>query len=96
MSTVRESLVEKRLVTAAKRAGWSAYKFTSPAHRGVPDRLFIHSSGVVAFIEVKRPGGKLTVLQDREIRKLRAHGQNAEWFDDADKAMGWLNGLLDT
>lgn len=94
MSTVRESLVEQRIVARAKRAGWDAYKFTSPAHRGVPDRLFIHSSGVVAFIEVKRPGGKPTPLQDRELRKLRANMQNAEWFDDADKAMEWLDGLL--
>jgi hypothetical protein len=68
-----ESQIEAAAVKAAKADGWEAYKFTSPQRRSVPDRLFIRE-GRVVFIEFKRPGGKLTSGQEREIAKLRKAG----------------------
>ena len=37
-----------------KDIGGIAYKFVSPAHRGVADRLVVLPGGVVWFVEVKR------------------------------------------
>ena len=71
---IRERLVEKHLVTLCTRYGCLTYKFTSPGHAGVPDRLVILPGGETVYIEVKRPGGKTTPLQDRHLRILREQG----------------------
>ena len=68
-----EAQIEAAACQWAKEQGWLAYKFTSPARRSVPDRLFI-KDGRVVFIEFKRPGGKLTEGQEREIDRLRKAG----------------------
>jgi len=68
-----EKDIEKRAVKAAQAAGWRSYKFSSPAHRGVPDRIFIRA-GRVVFIEFKRKGGRVSKLQEREINTMREYG----------------------
>jgi len=47
------------------------YKFTSPARRSVPDRLFITLEGRHFFIEFKRKGKEPTPAQRVEINKIR-------------------------
>ncbi len=89
----RESSVEKEICDYARELGYDTMKFTSPGRRGVPDRALISPQGKVAFIEVKRPGGKLSPLQERELRKLREKNVSAEWFDNAREAIKWIDGL---
>ena len=60
---MRESTIEKHLVAQVKAMGGMAYKFTSPAHRGVADRVVVLPGGVVWFVELKAPGGRLSELQ---------------------------------
>ena len=66
-----EKIIEKKVCEFAEKRGCYVRKFTSPARRGVPDRIFITPSGVVFFIEFKKRGGLTTELQNREIEKLR-------------------------
>jgi len=68
-----EKDIEAKVRAQAITAGWLVYKFTSPSCRSVPDRLFIRD-GRVVFIEFKRPGGRLTSGQAREIKRLRQIG----------------------
>ncbi len=65
--------LERQVVAEAKRRRILCYKFSSPGTVSVPDRLFIHR-GKVIFIELKRPGGKLTEKQKKEHEKLKAAG----------------------
>lgn len=67
---LRESAIEHKVCEIAKRHGWLTFKFVSPAHRGVPDRIFIRS-GQIVFIEFKAPGKKPTKLQAHIIGKMR-------------------------
>lgn len=92
MAQGKEAKIEERLRRWAECHGWLCRKFASPAHPGVPDRIFI-KNGVVAFIELKRPGEKPTSQQAREILKLIEHGANANWFDSVDGATEWLCSL---
>ncbi len=69
-----EKTIEQALVKHVKDQGGIAYKFTSPNRRSVPDRLCVFPGGRVVFVECKRPGGKLTKLQAREIERLREMG----------------------
>lgn len=73
---MREREVEAYLVKSVEEIGGVAFKFSSPARRGVPDRICVFPTGAVVFVETKAPGGRLTRLQDRELRRLRELGQS--------------------
>ena len=71
-------MLEKKIEAAVKQyardKGWLAYKFTSTAHIGVPDGIFISPKGEVSFFEFKQTGKKPTPMQLREHTKLRDKG----------------------
>ena len=73
MSIELEKDIERKAVTAAKARGWISYKFVSPQQRGVPDRIFFRE-GKTVLIEFKRPGGRLSKLQELQINRLREAG----------------------
>lgn len=57
-----------------KKLGGAAYKFTSPAQRGVADRVVCLPDGSTWFVELKAPGGRLSPLQQvfqSEMARLR-------------------------
>ena len=89
--------LEKHLEQAIRRwckdNGYLIYKFTSPAKRNVPDRIVVAPGGKVAFIELKRKGNKPTDGQAVEIFRLVEQGANANWFDDYDRLVEYLQGL---
>ena len=39
--------------------GGVCLKWTCPGHRGVPDRMILFPGGIIAFVELKRPGAKV-------------------------------------
>jgi len=59
----RESEIENYFKWAVERAGGKTYKFTSPSHRGVADRIACMPSGKTYFVELKTKGGRLSELQ---------------------------------
>jgi Holliday junction resolvase len=65
-----EKDVEQSLCKMIKKYGGTAYKFTSPARRSVPDRLCIMPKDKHFFVEVKRPGKTRTKLQKIECKRL--------------------------
>ena len=68
-----EREVEAYLVKQVEGRGGKAYKFVSPAHRGVADRVVVLPGGAVWFVEVKTETGRLSPLQEvfrREINRL--------------------------
>ena len=78
-----EKKLEKRCTDVAKAHGWYSRKFSSPANRGVPDRIFI-KTGDVVFIEFKAPGNEPTEMQEHEMHLIRKHGGNVTWVDNVD------------
>lgn len=84
----REKQVEARIVQRAKEHKGTAYKFTSPGRRSVPDRLIvcpcIPPDMRPLFIEAKRPGEDATGPQEREHKKLRRIGATVFVADDYD------------
>lgn len=69
-----ESSIEKYFKAQCEKRGWLCLKFVSPSRRGVPDRLVIRSCARMAFVEFKRPSGRLSILQMAMIRRLKAFG----------------------
>lgn len=93
---MRESTVEHRLVTEAKKRGGIALKFVSPGIDGVPDRLVLLPDRKFAFVEVKAPGKQLRPLQVRRIGQLRALGYLAYCLDQPDQIGGILDEIQST
>lgn len=83
---MREADIERRVVKYCQRESLLIYKWSSPAHRGVPDRIIV-GRGKVMFLELKQAGKKPTALQLREIARIRDAGGWATWADNADDAI---------
>ena len=88
---MRESTVERKLVTDAKKRGGFALKFVSPGLDGVPDRLVLFPGGRLAFVELKAPGKKMRPLQVRRAEQLRALGFRVYCVDNKEM----IGGVLD-
>ena len=82
---MREKTLEKKLVMAVKAMGGIAPKFVSPGFDGVPDRLVLLPSGVIAFVEVKAHGKTPRPLQVARHDLLRRLGFKVYILDDETK-----------
>ena len=71
-----EKEIEKYFVKCVQAVGGKAYKFVSPTNRGVSDRVVCFADGTTHFVELKRPGGKLSPLQQMFASDMRALNQN--------------------
>lgn len=93
---MRESVVERRLVTEVKKRGGLAPKFVSPGLDGVPDRMVLFSGGRMAFVEVKAPGKRMRPLQVHRAGQLTALGFRVYCMDRPDQIGGILDEILST
>lgn len=88
---MRESMVERKLITEVKKRGGLALKFISPGLDGVPDRLVLFPGGRLGFVELKALGKKMRPLQVKRVKQLRVLGFKVYCIDDP-KLIG---GVLD-
>jgi len=93
---MRESLIESRLRTEAKKRGGMAIKFVSPGLNGVPDRLVLMPSGRMAFIELKATGKTPRALQLKRKRQLEALGFRVYVVDGTEQIGGILDEIQST
>lgn len=90
-----ESVLQQKIMKAAKARGILAVKVEAVGRRGLPDLLLIHN-GRTVHVEVKSPKGtgRLSVLQERMIATLRAHGAEIFVVDSLKKALAMLDTML--
>lgn len=89
--TVLEKQIERYLVDRVKALGGVAYKFTSPAHRGVADRVVCLPDGQTWFVEVKTEGGRLSPLQKVFMSDMARMKQNYVCLWNKEQINEWLN-----
>lgn len=65
-----EKQIEAAVCKYAESKGFLQYKFSSPGHWAVPDRIFFGDLNCVFLIEFKREGEKPTPAQQREAGRL--------------------------
>ena len=68
-----EKDIEKKVCKYAEEKGFLVRKYNSPGVTGVPDRILFGHGGVF-LIEFKKPEGRLSAAQRREIARIRDHG----------------------
>lgn len=90
---MRERDIEAYLVKRVKELGGEVRKVQWIGRRGAPDRLVMlpllvlsghwesHHNGKTVWVELKAPGKKPTVVQQREHERMRHMGQRVEVVD---------------
>ena len=68
--------IERYLVRRAIEHGGKAYKFVSPGHVGVADRIVLLPKGKVWFVELKTAKGRLSPWQKLFAAEMRRMGMN--------------------
>tara|TARA_B110000858_G_C17805329_1_gene477642 strand:- start:2188 stop:2478 length:291 start_codon:yes stop_codon:yes gene_type:complete len=93
---MRESVIEKYLVSKVKAAGGVALKWSAPGNNGVPDRIiFLPDTFLtrLVFVELKAPGKLPTKLQLAVHKKLLTYDQSVVVVDskqEVDRLLGEL------
>ena len=87
---MKEKIIEKYLVQRVKDLGGRAYKFTSPAHRGVADRVVCLPNGQTWFIELKAPDGRLSELQKIFASDMALMNQKYAGLWSKEQIDGWI------
>lgn len=91
-----EKEVEKFLVREVKKIGGISFKFISPGNAGVPDRIVILPTGKVVFVELKTDNGKLTKLQEAQIKKISNLGADARVLRGIEGVKEFINEIQST
>lgn len=68
---MRESKIEKFLVSEVKKRQGLALKLNSISMAGLPDRLILLPNGIIFFVELKSEGKKARPLQENVHRILK-------------------------
>ena len=89
-----EKHLEAKVILYAKSRGCLIYKFSSPSHAGVCDRIIIAPFGQVGFLELKRQGERPTALQQKFLDDVVKQGGNAGWVDNLADAKLFINFLI--
>ena len=80
-----ESQIEEHLVAYAQSKGCMVEKLVMLGKRGWPDRTIIGPYGNVGFVEVKRPGGRLSAQQIKVMEALNLRGAFAYAADSVEE-----------
>ena len=88
-----EKAIESFCVKEARARGGKAFKFTSPAQRGVPDRIICLPDNKVGFLELKGSTGKPTTLQKYWIKFLNNLGLNAGIANSKESVKEFMDNL---
>lgn len=78
--------IEAALVRRVKALGGICEKFVSPSRRAVPDRIVLLPGGRIVFVELKSPGMRPSVAQQRDHERRRALGFDVRVIDSMESA----------
>lgn len=75
-----EQQIQAKKIKELEAQGYYVIKLMKTNKNGIPDLLAIPRNSDVIFIEVKRPDGKLSKLQEYRINELKSHGISTELY----------------
>lgn len=75
-----EQQIQAKKIKELESQGYYVIKLTTTNKNGIPDLIAIPPNSDVLFIEVKKPKGKLSKLQEYRIKELKKYGIKTEVY----------------
>ena len=75
-----EQKIQSKKIKELEALGYYVIKLKLTNKNGIPDLIAIPNNSDVEFIEVKKPKGKLSKLQEYRIQELQKHGVKVEVY----------------
>tara|TARA_R110002012_G_scaffold218587_2_gene389906 strand:- start:8361 stop:8600 length:240 start_codon:yes stop_codon:yes gene_type:complete len=75
-----EQKIQFKKIKELEQEGYYVIKLTTTNKNGIPDLVAIPKNSDVLFVEVKKPNGKLSKLQEYRIKELEQHGIRTEVY----------------
>jgi len=72
---VTEQQIQVKRIKELEEQGYYVIKLIKTNKNGIPDLIAIPPDSNVIFSEVKRPGGKLSKLQEYRLKELKDYGR---------------------
>jgi Holliday junction resolvase len=77
---MKEQQIQSKKIKELEAQGYYVIKLINTNKNGIPDLIAIPPNSDVLFIEVKRPDGKVTKLQEYRHKELEEKGIKVEIF----------------
>jgi Holliday junction resolvase-like predicted endonuclease len=75
-----EQQIQTKKIKELEEQGYYVIKLKLTNKNGIPDLIAIPKDSDAKFIEVKKPNGKLSKLQEYRIEELEKHGVSVEVY----------------
>lgn len=77
---MKEQQIQSKRIKELEAEGYYVIKLINTNKNGIPDLIAIPPNSDVLFVEVKKPDGKLSKLQEFRLKELEKHGIKVEVF----------------
>jgi Holliday junction resolvase len=77
---MKEQQIQSKKIKELEAQGYYVIKLINTNKNGIPDLIAIPPNSDVLFIEVKRPDGKVSKLQEYRHKELEEKGIKVEIF----------------
>jgi Holliday junction resolvase-like predicted endonuclease len=77
---MKEQQIQSKKIKELEAQGYYVIKLTVTNRPGIPDLIAIPPNSDVLFVEVKRPDGKVSKLQEFRHKELEEKGIKVEIF----------------
>ena len=77
---MKEQQIQSKKIKELEKEGYYVIKLSLTNKPGIPDLIAIPPNCDVLFVEVKKPDGKLSKLQEFRLKELEQHGIKVEIF----------------
>jgi len=77
---MKEQQIQSKKIKELEAQGYYVIKLINTNKNGIPDLIAIPPNSDVLFVEVKRPDGKVTKLQEYRHKELEEKGIKVEIF----------------
>lgn len=77
---MKEQQIQAKKIKELEADGYYVIKLINTNKNGIPDLVAIPKDSDVLFVEVKKPDGKMSKLQEFRKKELENHGIKVEIF----------------
>lgn len=77
---MKEQQIQAKKIKELEKEGYYVIKLALTNKPGIPDLIAIPPNSDVLFVEVKKPDGKLSKLQEYRLKELEKHGVKVEVY----------------